>query len=208
MTRRRRFLSSVGVVAVAGCLGGDGGDASDGGATDGDDTAGESTDEADGDGDPTDEPGAVEETADDPGEGTTATTTTETTTTLTTPAGNAERIVKGRQELEEGESSPFRWGVVDPATLDYEFEVVDGPAIDVLLFRGGQFELFRQGQAADWIAEGSAPDSTGDRGLVDLEPIDEDCVLVLDHTRFGPSDPPKNALDDPAIIDLEVDLYR
>lgn len=218
---RRAFLAAAGSLvagssALTGCTslvgsGGDGGgDGGDGGSTqpDGDGPTGN--------GDTTADPGTATATAatstaaDGDTTGTTASTATASTTrtTMATPTGTPVPILTRTIEVEEDEWSRHTWAQSGEATLDYEFEVTDGPAIDVLVMTLGQFELFRQGQSADYLPAASAPDSTGARIRATLEPPEERYILVFDNTYFGPSGPPRNAIDDTATVDVDATVYR
>lgn len=213
MDRRRPFLATVGTALVAGCLGalgGGDGDGDDGGDTDPGSDGGTDPSNGGASGDPTTTAGTATGGGSDP---TTTRTTTESTPTPTpTPAPPPGEVVETVAEVEqvvpEREWARYRWRIAEETTLHYEFTVTEGPAIDALLMRYGQFRLFRRGQSANYIRAGTVTGSTGDRVVTQLSPGEEDFVLVFDNSRFGPTVPPKNGLDDPATVDIGIYLRR
>lgn len=213
MDGRRSFLVVAGSALLAGCVSlgdggsGDGGTEPDDGSNGPDDPGGST----DGGSDPTPTDATTGGTT--VGTSRPAATTTEPpgttrTTAMATPTGTPERIVNRTTRVKEKEWSQYSWGQSTEATLVYEFTVTDGPAIDALVMTDGQFRLYRQGQSAEYVGRASAVDSTGDRVRATLQPPDQRYVLLFDNTYFGPSGPPRNAIEDTAVIDVEATVYR
>jgi len=212
MDGRRSFLVVAGSTLLAGCVAlGDGG--SDDGGTEPDDGSNGPDDpggSTDGGSDPTATDAATAATTAGTSQppATTTESTATTTTEMATPTGTPERIVNRTTEVKEKAWSRYSWGQSTEATLVYEFTVTEGPAIDALVMTYGQFRLYRQGQDAEYIGRASAPDSTGDRVRTTLPPPDDRYVLLFDNTYFGPSGPPRNAIEDTAVVDVDATVYR
>ena len=217
MDGRRSFLVVAGSALLAGCVSlGDGGSGDDGSGGDGSGDGGTEPDDGG-----TDDPGGSTTDGEDPtatgattaattaGTSRPATTASPTTTTATAaPAGTPERIVSRTTRVMENDWSQYSWGQSTEATLVYEFAVTDGPAIDAMVMHFGQFRLYRQGQSAEYVERASAVDSTGDRVRATLPSTEDRYVLLFDNTYFGPSGPPRNAIADTAVVEVDATVYR
>ncbi|WP_232703175.1 hypothetical protein [Halobacterium wangiae] len=116
-------------------------------------------------------------------------------TTTTTKEVETTTITDETVSVAAGEYET--WEFSGPGSVEYEFSVADGPAVDSYVLSSQNFEYFQDGETFQTEAE--SEDSSDGDGMAVLG--SGDFVVLVDNTDAGAASPP----DDGATAQVEVE---
>lgn len=122
----------------------------------------------------------------------------DTETDTPTPTPSVETVVDDELHLEEGGYESWQFYVPGSFTLDYEFTVTEGSAIDVYVVEHRQLQHFEAERVFEFVvaSEGAESDS------VTQQLPEATYHLVVDHSARGSAEPPGGLTQDP--VDLRI----
>lgn len=123
---------------------------------------------------------------------------------VTQQAGPDQSGANSTFRIAEDEFTIWELGFDRPNRLQYSFEVIDGPPIDVILTdESGQ----PKADDEDWHYYPTASYLNGKDGMVvDVLPPDTDYRLIFDNSNRLEASPPTNLREDPAIVTFQLDM--
>lgn len=122
----------------------------------------------------------------------------DTETDTPTPTPSVETVVDDELHLQEGGYESWQFYVSGSFTLDYEFTVTEGSAIDVYVVEHRQLQHFEAQRVFESVvaSEGAESDS------VTQQLPEATYHLIVDHSVRGSTDPPGGLTQDP--VDVQI----
>lgn len=116
------------------------------------------------------------------------------------------RSVSDTRNIEEDHWRYYTLEFSQAGTIEYDFIVRDGPAIDAILIDESEYEYFEEGDRWEYYSELSALDSTGNdvSGQVSAGTY----RLIFDNSDQGEATPPANFNNDVASVDFNIETSQ
>lgn len=118
----------------------------------------------------------------------------------TTADVQTETIADETLSVADGEYAS--WEFSGPGSVEYEFSVADGPAVDVYVLSSHNFDFYRDGETFQTEAE--SENSSDGQGSTVLGT--GDFVVLVDNTDAGGASPPADGAT--AEVELEATVAR
>lgn len=116
------------------------------------------------------------------------------------------RSVSDTRNLEEDQWRYYTLEFSQTGTIEYDFIVRDGPAIDVILMDESEYQYFGDGERWEYYTELSALDSTGSdiTGQISAGAY----RLIFDNSNEGEAAPPTNFSNDIISVEFTIETSQ
>lgn len=116
------------------------------------------------------------------------------------------RSVSDTRNIEEDHWRYYTIEFSQTGTIEYDFIVRDGPAIDVILMDESEYQYFENEERWQYYTELSAMDSTGDNvsGQVSAGTY----RLIFDNSNQGEAAPPSNFSNDVVSVEFTLEISQ